>query len=265
MPSKLQYIILLLFCFGKAQGIEQQLPVPFLQGDEYLKFKITYLGIVGGYSTLEVKHGTNNNGKAVIHLHLKAWTTPFVSIFYTLKLNLHSIVEKESLKSIYYTEDKLEKKRVYQHKIIVYPPENRFNFYDNLVRTNANATIFYTNRGYDVVASFYLSRCVDFFNNTNLKFDSFFRDRIYQTTVLNLGEKLIRHKWGKEKARMIVPKMQFRGLFINKGDIIIYLSQDEYRIPLLMVSKLAVGDFRAILIERKLPNIKKPSTTENDS
>ena len=132
----------------------------FLRQNEFLKFKITYLGIIGGYSTLEVIH--DQKDKNIIHLKLKAWTTPFVSKIYTLKMNLHSIVEKDSLQTLYYSEYKLERKRLSQHKIIVYPEKKQFNFYRNLEKTKPDDIINFTNRGYDTVASFYLSRCVDF-------------------------------------------------------------------------------------------------------
>ena len=155
-----------------AQGLET---FPhFLQRDEFLKFKVTYLGITGGYSTLEVIHDVNSKGKEVIHFKLKAWTTPFISAFYKLDLDLHSIVEKENLQTLYYTEYKLEKKKTYQHKMLVFPQKNHFHFYRNITNAQPDAVVPFAQRGYDVVASFYLSRCADFTPGGNLTFDSFF-------------------------------------------------------------------------------------------
>ena len=249
MPFRLKYFYFLIPC---CQLLASSLSPasPFLQQDEFLKFKITYLGIIGGYSTLEVIHDREN--KKIIHLKLRAWTTPFVSAFYTLKMDLHSIVEKENLHTLHYTEYKIEKKNIYQHKIIVEPSKKQFNFYRELTKTEPDKTIVFTNRGYDTVASFYLSRLADFTQKENLRFASFFRDKIYHTTVLNLGREQIRYRWKRKEVIKVIPQMEFRGLFINTGHITIYLSDDEYRFPLVMTSELSVGKFKAILIERKL-------------
>ena len=92
-------------------------------------------------------------------------------------------------------------------------------------------------------------------------FPSFFRNKIYKTTVLIKGNtyvekrRQLRHKQKRGTATKIIPKMEFRGLFVNTGEIVIYLSQDKYRIPLMMTSQLSVGKFKAILIERGLTKI----------
>ena len=221
---------------------------PFLKQGEYLKFKVSYLGVTGGYGVLETIPDPDNNR---VYFHIRAWTTPFVSTIYTLLLDNKSITQSDTLHTLYYKEDKIERNLIRPNTITVFPQKRQFVFAKNLNTTPPlKKTVHYTNRGYDVIASFYLTRCLDLSEDEVIWFTSFFRDQIHETRVKIEKRERIRTKYGTMDTVVIIPKMKFRGLFMNKGDIIIYLSDDEYLCPVLLKSKLSVGFFKAKLVER---------------
>ena len=227
----------------------------FFHQYEYLKFKIKYLGITAGYITMEVEHEEGKNGEKRMIFNIQGATTPFVSRFYRLEIDYCSMVDFQTLYTLDYSSYRIEKDRVYQNRLIVYPSRYEWDYYRNLGDDEPFETVKFKDRGFDVVASFYISRCVNLKKYSCVSFDSFFENKVHHTKVFFLGEKKIRTSFGKLETVKIVPKMGFRGLFLNEGDIIVYLTQDEERIPVLMESKLSVGAFKAKLIERRTKSL----------
>ncbi|MBL8993673.1 MAG: DUF3108 domain-containing protein, partial [Spirochaetia bacterium] len=76
-----------------------------------------------------------------------------------------------------------------------------------------------------------------------------FHRNLYSFEVWVVAKRKIDTRWGKMNTIVIIPKMKFQGIFLNTGDIVIYLSDDEYHCPMLMESQLSVGYFKSTLVE----------------
>jgi hypothetical protein len=64
--------------------------------------------------------------------------------------------------------------------------------------------------------------------------------------------------WGKVETAQVLVIMPFRGLFINKGNIRIWFTTDERRIPVRMKAKVIIGAIVADLVDG-FPTAKSPS------
>jgi hypothetical protein len=224
---------------------------PFLHTNEKLKFEVTWLGILGGYATFETSHFTNENGPQHQFI-LKAWTTPFVSTVYKLVSELTSRVSAFDLNTFWFREDKIERTKWYYHTMTFAKDGMSYDYAflrNSQPPTNVDR-IAASGFGHDVVSSFFVTRTLDLSKpGTVYTMPVYFTRDKFTIEVWVIGKREIRTKWGKMNTVLIVPKMKFHGVFLNTGDIFIYLSDDEYHTPVLMESEIAVGSFMSTLTE----------------
>jgi hypothetical protein len=73
------------------------------------------------------------------------------------------------------------------------------------------------------------------------------RNRQVQVRVENI--ETVEGVWGRAETAQVVVIMPFRGLFINKGDIRVWFTTDERRIPVRMKAKVIIGSIVADLVD----------------
>ncbi len=97
---------------------------------------------------------------------------------------------------------------------------------------------------HDIVSAFYFVRTLDL---SELKKDSiiymknFFDDTTYTLGVRYLGRQTIEVDAGKFRCIVIEPLVQEGGLFKNEGRIVIWLTDDERKIPVKVATKIMIG------------------------
>lgn len=102
----------------------------------------------------------------------------------------------------------------------------------------------------DILSAFYLVRNYDFSRmkvNDRLKLQNFYKDKTYDLDVRYLGKETIEVPAGKFDCIIVEPLVKEGGLFKSEGSIIIYLSNDEARIPVRVQTKVVIGSINADL------------------
>lgn len=216
---------------------------PSFKNKENLKFKITYFGITAGYAEMNAKVQDDD-----LKLELKTWTTALVRAIYTLNLNFLSIVNPDTLINSYTLEDSEEKGtlRFIEQK---FKNDKLYYKYIRNKKLVDSKTVDNVIPAYDVLSAFYISRKLPLSENIVFSAPAYYKSRQEVILIKMIGKKTIKTEWGKMECLVVMPVMKFRGLFTNTGNIIIYLSNDEHRVPVLMESELAVGSFKAKLIK----------------
>ncbi|MEE9288219.1 MAG: DUF3108 domain-containing protein [Bacteroidota bacterium] len=105
---------------------------------------------------------------------------------------------------------------------------------------------------HDIVSSFYYVRTQDFENariGEKLHLHQFYKDSTYSLDVKFLGRQTVKVKAGKFRCIIVEPLVQQGGLFKRGGRIIIWLTDDEQKIPIKMTTKVPVGSIKAELRE----------------
>ena len=64
--------------------------------------------------------------------------------------------------------------------------------------------------------------------------------------------------WGKRETAQVLVIMPFKGLFINKGNIRVWFTTDERRIPVRMKAKVIIGTIVADLVSG-FPSVGSPN------
>lgn len=116
---------------------------------------------------------------------------------------------------------------------------------------------------HDVVSAFYYVRTMDFSKSKvgeKYLLRNFFKDSTYQLAVKFLGRQQISVDAGVFNTVIVEPLIQEGGLFKSNGRVLIWLSDDERKIPVKVSTKVVVGSIDAEL--REFHGILLPLTSK---
>ncbi len=105
---------------------------------------------------------------------------------------------------------------------------------------------------HDVVSAFYYVRTMDFSQSRpgqKYMLHNFFKDSTYQLAVKFLGRQQISVDAGKFNTVVIEPLIKEGGLFKSKGRVLIWLTDDERKMPVKVSTEIVVGSIEAELRE----------------
>lgn len=104
----------------------------------------------------------------------------------------------------------------------------------------------------DIVSAFYFFRTMDFSKlavGEKIRLENFYRDTVYPLDVKYLGKETIKVDAGEFDCIMVEPIIEAGGLFKSEGNIIVWLSDDELKIPVKVKTKILIGSIDAELTE----------------
>ena len=104
----------------------------------------------------------------------------------------------------------------------------------------------------DIVSAFYLARTFDFNNiekGHRFKLENFFDDKVYPLEVLYHGRERISVEAGTFDCIVIEPLVVEGGLFKSEGNILVWLSDDDLKIPVRVKTKVVIGSIDAELTD----------------
>lgn len=104
----------------------------------------------------------------------------------------------------------------------------------------------------DVVSAFYYTRTVDFSGfavGQKFEMQNFYKDSTYVLNVKFLGRQQVRVKAGTFNCLIVEPLIREGGLFKSEGRVLIWLTDDERKIPVKVSSQIVVGSIEAELRE----------------
>jgi hypothetical protein len=102
----------------------------------------------------------------------------------------------------------------------------------------------------DIVSAFYYARTLDYSDlkvNDIIHLQNFYKNKVYDLDVKFLGRETVEVPIGKVDCLIVEPLVKEGGLFKHEGNIIIWLSDDELKIPVKVRTKIVVGHVEAKL------------------
>jgi hypothetical protein len=223
---------------------------------ERLTYDLTWAGIKAGEAVLEVR----DNGSHIQFIS-KATSAKWVSVFYHVEDIVVSTLKKQKTEDItqktekdfmlipenYRMKIKEGRHRRDKESIFDYAAKKvtYINYLDN------EKTIFDINDStFDPLSCFYYVRRLPLEVGKSIFIDVFDSKKLYKVEIQVLKRESIDTPLGTFNAIVIKPIMKSEGIFYRKGDILIWLTDDEKRIPVLLKTKVAVGSVKAVLVDR---------------
>lgn len=102
----------------------------------------------------------------------------------------------------------------------------------------------------DIVSAFYLSRTFDFSDmkvDERVHLQNFYKDKVYDLDIRFAGKETVEVPAGTFDCIIVEPLVQEGGLFKSEGSILVWLTDDELKIPVKVKTKVVVGSIDADL------------------
>ena len=222
---------------------------------ERLTYLISWSNIIdAGTAVMEVKEEKQTDGKKVYRLVSTARSSGLVSKFYKVNDMIESIIDFEHLYSLSYTLDQSHGKRKKKR-------EMTFNQSKGTVVVDADGRqdTYSTPPGVlDPLSSLYYVRTrQDFIVGKPIFVDVHDDDKNWAVEVQTIGREKIKTSFGKFDTIKVKTYPRYEGVFQHKGEIYIWLTDDERKIPVLMKSEISIGSIMATLVAMQAGEEKK--------
>lgn len=212
---------------------------PFQPG-ESLHFQIKYGFITAGTATLEVSEVAGRNGEKDWKLLALAQSAGFFDSVYKVRNAIESTWNPKERYSHRYTEDRVEGSHITQNTI-------DFDLTAKLARYQNSKTYPIPGGVQDALSAFYYTRTQALPVGGSFSFDYHASRKTQKLEVKVLGRDKVTTPAGTFSCVMIEPILKAGGIFRNKGRLVIWVTDDERRMPVLMKSKVMIGSIAVIL------------------
>jgi len=217
--------------------------VGFGQGEK-LVYSVQYGIVNAGEASLEIRNIAQINGVDCYRIVSNARTNDVFSLFFTVRDRFESFMDTTELYSLRYEK---------------HVREGRFRR-DSAVDFDQRAHIAKTDkkeipiapRTQDVLSALFYVRTLPLEVGQLVSFANHTDGKNYPLVVKVLREETVTVDAGTFACLVVEPILRGPAIFTQKGRLTVWLTNDRYRIPVLMKSKVVIGSVAAVLKEYTL-------------
>lgn len=222
----------------------------FTSGDAGLHKKFVYeifwLGIWAGTAVLDFE--TTPEGITTIKTH--ATSAPLVSVFYKVDDTAESVLYPDGYPKMFRLKvrqgrHKRDKVTYFERKVDGEPQKIVFNN----IRDEEITEYFVEKQAYDPLSAFYAMTKWDLKTGESSFIDIFDNEKLWNTEVQVLRREKVRVPAGEFDAVVVKPILQSEGIFPKTGEMYIWATDDENKLPVKLNSKATIGHFTALLVK----------------
>ncbi len=216
---------------------------PFFVGERYT-YSITWLNITAGTAVMEVA-GTDERSGPVTFL-TTARSSPMITKFYPVDNRVESIVDPGTLLPKEMTFRRREGKR-----------KNDFHYVFDHRKGSVSATkdgsvetMPIPRQTQDAISCLYYVRStLPFTPGATVVLDVHHDKKNYKLEVRVEAIETVRGPWGAVQAARVLAVMPFQGIFLNEGNVRVWFTTDDRRVPVRMKAKVIIGSIVADLVQ----------------
>ncbi len=227
---------------------------------EKLTFDIKYGFIKAGEATLQISSHIYKDSTECYKIESLAKTNSFFDNIYKVRDHIESIWDRNKHVTLRFTK-KLREGSYRQHRIHFYYPEQNFTIYTKFGRKTKKfkeKRMEIPSDTQDILSALYYMRMQEFAVGDTLTINVTADGRNYPADVIVHRIEEIETIFGNKKCFVVEPILKGDAIFKQTGKILVWLTADEYKIPVKMSSKIVFGSFKAILNDAEnIPYQKK--------
>ena len=207
---------------------------------EKLSYSLYWFGIHVGNAELEA---LGSSGKIIIKSQVHS--TPAISAFYKVDDHSESIVINGVPVNF---RIKQQEGKYRSDKETVFDPDKKLVTFFNYIKGTKDDYPIQSGELWDLISGFYYLRTQPFEVGKTIHIDIFDSNKFFQAEVNVIGKEQIKFSETKILDTVKVkPVIKSEGLFQNKGDILIWLTDDDNKTPVKVETKVPIGKVVAIL------------------
>jgi hypothetical protein len=241
----------LLFLPGVIRAEEQaaapvQPRIEALKPGEILTYEISWSDVVtAGNAVMEIKEETLPNGTAVLKFTATTHSVGLVDKFYRVNDRLESVFDPAIMQSIKFSLNERHGKKK-RRRELVFDPANK----NVVTRLNDDppATVQVPDQVQDALSSlYYLRTRDDFIVGKPITIQVHDSGKNWSVEVQILGREKVKTPAGEFATIKVRTFPKYEGVFMNKGEIFIWLTDDNRKVPVLMKSTISIGSIVSTL------------------
>lgn len=225
-------------------GRDRASPHPFAAG-ERLTYAITFLGMRAGTAVMEVQETEPIADHAALKLITTAKSSPAVTKFYPVDNRVESTVDAQSLAPYHLVFTRREGKKKNDFDVTFHHAEGTVLS----VKDGVGETLPIPADTHDLVSCLYYIRSLPSIRPGSAVVLNIHHDKKnYRVEVRPEGVEKVKGAQGEVETLRLLVVMPFQGLFLNEGNIRVWVTNDAHRIPVMMKAKIIIGSVVARLI-----------------
>ena len=212
---------------------------------ERLVYEITWLNILAGTAVLEVGDGGMAGDRPLEKLVTTAQSSPMLTKFYRVDNRVESLVDPTTLQSDRMTFRRREGKRKNDFEYTFHHREGTVT----VIKDGVTETLTIPPETLDAISCLYHVRnTLPMKPGSSLTMNVHHDKKNYKLTVRVEEVETIEGSWGKSQTARVLVVMPFQGIFLNQGNIKVWFTTDERKIPLRMKARVIIGSVVADLV-----------------
>ena len=225
------------------------LAVPFAAG-ERLVYNITWLGINVGTGVLEVKPKESYQNKEAFRIISTARSNDLISFFFPVEDEIESWVDANGIFSYFIQISQHHGLRRVSKEVLFDQEQHQAT----MVYKGKTRTFPIPPRVQDSLSSLYFFRTLeDLPIGRSVFIDVHESKKNWRLEIQILGHERITVPIGTFDTIKTKATVQYEGVLMDKGDVYIWFTNDERKIPVLMKGRITIGTITATLASGDLP------------
>lgn len=230
--------------------------VPFGPG-EGLVFEVSYFGVVAGIARLEVLDSIPYKGRTAYRVRAVAESSKLFSHFFKVHDVIEIFLDAEGLYPLAMVVNIEQGKEKYD-ELYEYDQEGGMAVYTSGDKRKETPI---PKGCQDSLSSLYYYRSLAHPLGETLTFDVYASQKVWSLETTTLMREKIKTKAGEFFTLQIKPVTRFEGVLQRRGDLLMWVSDDERSIPVRLKVEVVFGSVYADLISY-IPRHDRPSTAE---
>jgi hypothetical protein len=215
------------------KGTHDAFPPAWARSPEELVYRVDFIGITMGYARFRYQGKVLLAGKPAYHLNVRAWTSGVLSYIYPINDTIDYYLDAETLEPIRQEFRHPEREK---DDVALYDQETGRITYRYLQSGKIRKQVTTIPSVHDPVSVAYYFRWKDL-GVENRPRNVYGGRKVYQISSRVLGYERIRTERGEVDTIAILPVIRRDGKPDDKGDLKIWFSSDERRVPVRLYAK----------------------------
>jgi len=222
--------------------VSAQPGIQALQPGETLTYDVSWSRMLtAGTAVLEIKEERLPDGKPGLKFLVIGRSVGIVDAVYPVYDTVQSIFDPQIMKSLSYSMHQNYNKKKRNLDVIF---DHQRKIAISTLNEDAPKTLDTPEQVQDGLSFLYYLRTVDEFTiGKVIAINVLDVDKIWSIEVQTLGRETVKTQAGKFSTIKVKTRPLHKGVFQNKGEVFIWITDDSRRVPVLMKSKLAIGSF----------------------
>ncbi|MEW5798013.1 MAG: DUF3108 domain-containing protein [Bacteroidota bacterium] len=236
-------IVLLLLSISLLHGQKAEQQRAFTTGEKLL-FDVNYGFITAGYAEMSIPQLDTVLGTTAYKVSFTVRSTPTFDLFFEVRDRYETYLDTTTIVPWKF-EQHIKEGKFKRDYVAVFDQRN------NRARTD-KGEFQIPSDVHDIMSAFYYARTIDYSKfkvGQRIHLQNFFKGKTNPLDVKYLGKQKVDVEAGTFNCIIVEPMVKEGGLFKSEGRILIWLSDDENKIPVKVSTKVVIGSIDAELKE----------------